>query len=235
MTQTTRDLTTLALFSSLLACCAPAHDNVPLVPRTLRALYGLAPPSSIERSKTALLLVDFQHEFFDGALPLPKAAAALAHATELLAWARRQGILVVHVQQVAKRADSPIFRAGSPQVERAAALTLDAKDWLITKSAAGAFTGTELDARLRDCGIRTLIIGGLMTHLAVDSSARDATLLGYAVIVASDATATRGLPSTDRARPVDHEQVQRVALASLADRFADVTTTQTITSWHMAP
>lgn len=235
MTRTTRDLTKLALLSSLIACATPAPDQPPPRPRTLRELYGLAPPTSLERSKTALLLVDFQQEFFLGALPLPGAALALSHAKELLAWARREHVLVVHVQQLAKQPDSPVFRAGSAQVERAPALALAANDWLITKSAAGAFTRTDLDARLRERGIRSLVIAGLMTHLAVDSSARDATLLGYSVVVASDATATRDLPAADGAGRLHHADVQRVALASLADRFADVATTQTITSWRVAP
>jgi nicotinamidase-related amidase len=235
MTITTRDLSKLAVLSSLIACATPAHDDSQAKPRTLRALYGLAPPTSLERSKTALLLLDFQQEFFLGALQLPDAASALEHAKALLSWARREHVLVVHVQQLAKQPDSPVFRAGSAQVERASALALDKNDWLITKSAAGAFTRTDLDARLRERGIRSLVIAGLMTHLAVDSSARDATLLGYSVIVASDATATRDLPSTDGASRVHHADVQRVALASLADRFADVATTQAITSWRITP
>ena len=74
-----------------------------------------------------------------------------------------------------------------------------------------------------------------MTHLAVDSTARDGTVLGYTVVVASDATATRDLLDPDKATRVHHADVQRVALACLADRFADVAMTQTITSWRVAP
>jgi nicotinamidase-related amidase len=117
---------------------------------------------------------------------------------------------------------------------------------VVTKAAAGAFTRTDLDTRLHERGIRSLVVAGLMTHLAVDCTARDAALLGYAVVVASDATATRDLPSVEagpRARErrmdgpsrVEHALVQQVALASLADRFADIATTQAITSWKTVP
>lgn len=235
MTNTHRDSRLFALLSTLIACAAPAHDGTATKPRTLRALYGLAPPASLDRSKTALLLVDFQQEFFRGALPLPDGAAAVARAGQLLSWARRQQLLVVHVQHVAKQPDSPVFRPGSAEVESVPELDRAANEWVVTKSAAGAFTRSELDARLRERGISTLIVAGLMTHLAVDSTARDATLLGYAVVVASDATATRDLPGMDGARPVHHADVQRVALASLADRFADIATTQAITSWRVGP
>ena len=235
MTNTLRDWAVFSLSFALTACTAPVHDSRASKPHTLRALYGLAPPASLERSKPALLLVDFQREFFEGALPLPDGADAVAHARQLLSWARRENILVVHVHNVAKQPDSPVFRAGSTQVEAVPELARDANDWVVTKAAAGAFTRTELDARLRERGIRSLIVAGLMTHLAVDSTARDATLLGYAVIVASDATATRDLPGMDGAPLVHHADVQRVALASLADRFADIASTRAITSFRVAP
>src|SRR5436189_264570 len=64
----------------------------------------------------------------------------------------------------------------------------------ITKSAAGAFSKTALHQILTDRSVDTLIIAGLMTHLAVDTTARDATVLGYRVMIAGDATATRSLP-----------------------------------------
>jgi nicotinamidase-related amidase len=235
MTNKRVDLSVLLLVPALLTGAACARDTPSTEPRTLRALYGLGPPAALERSKTALLLVDFQREFFVGALPLPDGEHAVAHAKQLLAWARREKVLVVHVQHVAKQADSPVFRAGSSQVESVPELTRDAEDWVVTKAAAGAFTRTDLDARLHERGIRSLVVAGLMTHLAVDSTARDAALLGYAVVVASDATATRDLPSIDGTSRVGHALVQRVALASLADRFADIATTQTITSWKTVP
>lgn len=92
----------------------------------------------------------------------------------------------------------------------------------MVKHVAGAFSRTDLDAQLKALGIRTVVLAGIMTHLAVDTSARDAAVLGYEVIVAADATATRTLPGVLGRPPVDAAVVKEVALASLADRFAEV-------------
>lgn len=70
-----------------------------------------------------------------------------------------------------------------------------------------------------------------MTHLAVDTTARDGTVLGYRMVIAGDATATRSLPGPRGDGIVDHAVLQRVALAALADRFADIATTDEIVAW----
>lgn len=199
-------------------------------PQTLRALYGLKAPESIQRANTALLLVDFQEEFFHGRLRLPEGAKAAAHAVQLLDWAHRKGILVVHVRNIVTRLGSPIFAADSPTSKIIPALTPTANDLVITKSMVGAFSHTDLDGQLRARQIDTLIVGGLMTHLAVQATAIDATVLGYRVLVASDAVATRALPGAGGLDGVDALLLQRAALASMADRVADVLPARSITS-----
>lgn len=93
---------------------------------------------------------------------------------------------------------------------------------MLQKSLVGAFSRTSLDADLRGRGIDTLIVAGFMTHLAVLSTASDAAVLGYHVLVAADATATRALPGAAGQGSIDATALQRAALAMLADRVADV-------------
>jgi nicotinamidase-related amidase len=194
-------------------------------PVTLRSLYGLAPRTHLETSRTSLLLVDFQQEFFPGGgLPIPLGDACVARGRVLLEAARAAGLRVVHVRNVAARPDAPLFRAGTTGTAFVSALTPRDDETVVTKSMAGAFTRTELSATLEARGIDTVIVAGIMTHLAVDSTVRDAAVLGHHVIVATDATATRDLPG------VDHRTLQRAALAALADRFADVAPVDSIIS-----
>jgi nicotinamidase-related amidase len=218
---------------------APPQQAGPAGPLTLRQLYGLAAPRALQARRTALLLVDFQEEFFSGRLRLPEGPRAVERAARLVAWARGAGIRVVHVRNVVSRPGSPVFAEGSPTTALVAALTPHREDLVLTKGMAGAFSRTDLDARLRTLSIDTLIVGGLMTHLAVAITASDATVLGYRTIVAADATATRPLVDvTVPARPgskegvpapvLDAQLVQRVALAALADRAADVLTTEAV-------
>jgi nicotinamidase-related amidase len=98
----------------------------------------------------------------------------------------------------------------------------------------GAFSRTHLDQDLRARGIDTLIIGGFMTHLAVLSTASDATVLDYHVLVAADATATRALPGAGGEKAVDSLLLQRATLAAMADRVADVLRVQELMALNVA-
>lgn len=199
-------------------------------PATLRQRYGLRPPAEVQPAHTALVLVDLQREFLDGGLPLPDAGSAVDHARQLLAWARRTGVHVVFVRQQAASAGAPLFAPGSPGAALAPGLEPGPGELIITKSAAGAFSNTALHPLLADRGVKLLVVAGLMTHLAVDTTARDGTVLGYQVMIAGDATATRSLPGPRGDGIVDHAALQRAALAALADRFADIATTEEIVS-----
>lgn len=223
-------LLALAAAVPLAGCASPPP------PRTLRALYGIEPARSFVADQTALVLVDFQREFLDGALrDVEGAHDAVLRAAALRAWARGHGILVVHVRNVAARADSPVFAASSPNTAFVAELTPDAGEVVVEKRQAGAFSRTELHALLAARGIGTIVVAGIMTHLAVDTTARDGGVLGYRVVVAADACATRPLPSPLDARVVPARDVHRIALTSLADRFADVRSVDQVLALPVAP
>lgn len=224
---------TLALALTPLPTLARSSGPVP-APRTLRAMYGLKPPSALKADKSALVLVDFQDEFVHGHLPLADVRSAIERATQLATWARRSRILVVDVQNVIPRAGSPLFSPTSPSSAFVPELAPEARDLVVVKATGGAFSKTNLDEELRGRGIDTLIVAGLMTHLAVQITVSDGALLGYRVAVAADATATRALPSASGGNAVDALALQRAALATMADRAADVLSTRTILALPMA-
>ncbi|MDP6341976.1 MAG: isochorismatase family cysteine hydrolase, partial [Alphaproteobacteria bacterium] len=58
------------------------------------------------------------------------------------------------------------------------------------KTTYGAFASTGLDASLRNLGIETLVLGGVVTNRCVETTMRDATDRGYRVILVDDGTAT---------------------------------------------
>jgi nicotinamidase-related amidase len=60
-------------------------------------------------------------------------------------------------------------------------------DVVITKRQWGAFYGTELDLQLRRRGIDTIVLGGIATHIGVESTARAAYEHGYQQIFVEDA------------------------------------------------
>ncbi len=190
--------------------------------KTLRQMAGLAVPTSLDPAHTALLVIDFQREYFDGKLPLAEAAPALVAASWLVKPADRLDVTVIHVHHVAASPSAALFAAGSSGVEPVRGLEPAAHHQRVVKRLPSSFAGTDLAQRLRDKGCDTVIVCGLMTHNCVDATARDAMHLGFTVIVAADACASRDLPGAAGAPPLPARQVHEAVLAGLADRIADV-------------
>lgn len=62
-------------------------------------------------------------------------------------------------------------------------------DTLIIKTTNGTFSSTDLEHQLRNLGVNTVIIVGVVTHVCVENTARIAFDLGFDVFVVNDATA----------------------------------------------
>ena len=90
----------------------------------------------------------------------------------------------------------------------------------VSKRLFSAFHGADLDQRLRERKVDTLILVGLTTNCCIDATARDAFHRNYNVFVVSDATAAYG------------EEAQRQALDALAQNCGlIVETAQVQSSW----
>ena len=61
---------------------------------------------------------------------------------------------------------------------------------VLPKTSSSVFISTNIDYVLRNLGIRSLMIAGVLTDQCIDSAARDACDLGYLVTVPIDACAT---------------------------------------------
>lgn len=61
---------------------------------------------------------------------------------------------------------------------------------VIPKTSSSPFISTNIDYVLRNIGVRSLMLAGILTDQCIDSSARDACDLGYLVTVVADACAT---------------------------------------------
>jgi ureidoacrylate peracid hydrolase len=78
---------------------------------------------------------------------------------------------------------------GSFDAQIPAEIAPAADEIVLRKTSSDAFVSTNLDYLLRNLGVRTLIIGGLLTDQCVESAVRHACDLGYLVTLASDACA----------------------------------------------
>lgn len=193
---------------------------------TIRAISGAGTPQNLDPTTTALLVIDFQNEYFNGKMPIPNGEKALANAKRLIGHADANGIRVYHVQHITP-AGSPVFAEDSATSNIHRDIQPADHHAVMRKSSVSVFPTTDLDAQLKKAGISTLIISGLMTHACVAGAARDAVPLGYNVIVADDASATRDIDTAD-GRTIPHDTLHQAALASVDDTFGDILTTEQI-------
>jgi len=153
-------------------------------------------------ASTALVLIDLQKGILGRALAPTGAEQVLERGKALAARFRAAGATVVLVN-VAFSADGkdvlrqpvdeapPMPPGGLPAdfAEFPAGLQQPG-DLLITKRQWGAFHGTELDLQLRRRGVRSIVLGGVATHIGVESTARQAWEHGYELVILKDATSS---------------------------------------------
>jgi nicotinamidase-related amidase len=173
--------------------------------------------------KTAVLVIDAQQEYFApiGKVVLPGAPAAVERIAATLAWARERGLPVIHVVHESRRPGATTFVPGSPALEVHPRALPRPGEPVVQKHLPGAFTGTDLEARLREAGVERVIVTGFMTQMCVDTTTREAAHRGFTVTVLSDATAAMAVKAPDGAT-IDAEQVHRTHLGSLNGFMAEV-------------
>ncbi|MCR4512672.1 cysteine hydrolase family protein [Aeromicrobium sp. 50.2.37] len=76
---------------------------------------------------------------------------------------------------------------GSPGADIVDELKPTAEDWVITNPKVSAFASSDLDERLKNAGIDTVVLFGVASNVTIESSGRSAGDLGYRVVVVEDA------------------------------------------------
>jgi biuret amidohydrolase len=166
--------------------------------------YFLDPASAFSRSSEALVpgVLGYFHE----------RGRTLVEPTlgRLLEFFRAHGLRVIYTTVASELSDGrdlmPIFqeRNALTRAEQGAApipprldawarivssLEPRADEIVVNKTTYGTFNSTGLDHALRCLGITTLVIGGVVTNVCVETTARDAADRGYQVILVDDACA----------------------------------------------
>lgn len=80
---------------------------------------------------------------------------------------------------------------GDPASACVEALVASGRSNVLDKTHYSAFRGTGLQGVLRAGGVGMVVIAGVMTHICVESTARDAFMRGFDVVVAHDACASK--------------------------------------------
>ena len=143
-------------------------------------------------------------------MQLEGAEAAFAEAARMLARARASGIPVFHIMHDAGQGSPYDVTAEIGQISDEVAPI--AGEPVIVKNYPSSFFQTDLGAQLEKTGRHDLVLAGFMTHMCVNSTARDAFNLGYRPTVVASATATRELPVSG-GTPVPATTLQTATLA----------------------
>ncbi|MBI5975726.1 isochorismatase family protein [Staphylococcus canis] len=142
----------------------------------------------IDFKRTALILVDLQQGIVGLEGAPHETSEVIRHANQLIQTFRDHDAFIafVHVKfHDGKDKLNPNAMVQLPDNDDAAfsefATDLDYRDsdYVVAKRHFSAFFGTDLDLQLRRRGIDTVVIGGISTHIGVDTTARDAYQYGY--------------------------------------------------------
>jgi nicotinamidase-related amidase len=176
--------------------------------------------------KNALLLIDFQNDYFAGGkMELVNPLDAARNARELLQCFREHSGMHIHVQHVSTRAGATFLLPGDSGSDIHDSVAHFVNEPLVVKHFPNAFRETDLAPMLREEGVGRVVITGMMTHMCVDATARAAADLGFEVLVAADACATRDLRYGETLVPADH--VHKAFMAALKS-YGEVLTTEQV-------
>ena len=168
----------------------------------------------LERERTALVVIDMQNAFVAPGAPVevPAARGIVPNINRLAAELRGRGGHVVWVRNTTSGTlESWSNYHGYLQTPERTKVRLDAmeigadgydfwhlndirpEDGQLTKNRYSAFLqgSSDIERHLRDRGLDTVLITGTATNVCCESSARDAMMLNFKVVMVADGLATQ--------------------------------------------
>lgn len=183
---------------------------------------------TINGATTALVLIEFQHDFTSPGGTLHDAVAGVMESTDIInhavtaahatraadgvvmhspiSFAPGYGELTTTPYGILKGVvDSTSFVKGTWGVDIVEDLTPAPNDIVIEgKRGLDAFGSTNLDFILRSKGIKTVVLAGFLTNCCVESTMRSAYERGYDVVTLTDAVAATSAEEHENAIKYDY-------------------------------
>jgi nicotinamidase-related amidase len=210
----------------------------------LLAVFPPFPRFKIAPTRTALVVVDMQYLDAHPAFGIGRTAAeagagemfaaywpaverALACQLELIDAAHRAGVQVIFTRIATQTRDArdvgrqhrlvglPVPR-DSREASLLDGLPVGSDDLVLSKTSSSPFNSTHIDRFLRNLDIDTLLVCGVVSNGCVEGTIRDASDLGYQVVMVEDACAA--------VTPALHQ----AAITNLKDAFCNCRSTQDV-------
>lgn len=176
----------------------------------------------MEIETSAVLSIDLQNEYrADGTYPCENYDQILSNARSLMDSARAAGVPVIHVQawvemderKTYARLDEKLDEklrsavAGSAGADICEEVAPIGEELVIQKRWPSAFMSTNLDAELKQRGVKNLIVVGVWTDSCVRGSVFDAIYKGYRVWLVKDACGSQ------------NDAMHRIGILDMANRL----------------
>lgn len=173
----------------------------------------------------ALLVVDAQNEFSaTGLRPVPNHESAIRQIEAHVDKARERKLPIAWIQHHNKPHESRAFVPGTWGAELSPGLGPQSRfgpERLFVKDVYGAFSAEGLEDWLRRLHVKEVLIVGFYAHMCLSTSAREALIRGYDVLIDPQATGARDLHD-DVMGHQSADEVRRCALLHLIDMGAKV-------------
>jgi nicotinamidase-related amidase len=176
---------------------------------------------------TALIIVDFQNDYFQGGRwELEGTDLAANKAAKLLKVFRENKMPVVHVRHEFTTDDAPFFAPNSEGAKIHSTVKNVKGEPVVLKHNINSFRDTNLKEILDNAKVDSVLVCGAMSHLCIDSVVRTANDFGYNCTVAHDACAT--LKVEFDGVNVSAKHVHATIMSALAFAFASVESTDAL-------
>ncbi len=146
-----------------------------------------------KKGKTGILLIDLQEYFREIILPV------LVNVKNTIKAARQKKIPLFFTQHGHESREesgmlgrwwADLIIKGSDEARLLPELGVSPEDTVIPKKTYSAFHNTGLEEKLKEHDIQDLVIGGVMTNLCCETTARDAFVRDYRVFFLANGTST---------------------------------------------
>ena len=179
---------------------------------------------------TALILVDFQNDYYDdfkgSRFPLEDFREKTIKARKVLDAFRQKNIPIYHIKHENLSKNSKFFSYESMWTNFDSLLEPKKNEYVITKRYANSFRDTNLKELLNNQKIDNLIIMWAMSHMCIDSTTRAAYDYWFHCTVLEDICATHDIESCWQF--IDHKKVHAAFMHALNFSFAEITTSEKI-------
>ena len=144
-----------------------------------------------------VVIIDMLNDFVTGKLAVDRAKHIVPNLKRLIEAARKNNVPVVYSNDAHHTEDWEVTQKwgehaieGTKGAEVIAELAPAKKDYIIEKRTYSSFYETSLDQLLKSLyrgkGVKTVVLGGMHTHICIRHMAADAFFRGYKIVVAKD-------------------------------------------------